>query len=136
MDGIQGAALGVKLKHLDRWNDARRRIAATYDEAFNGSDATPPAIDARCKHVYHQYTIRSNRRDELRTFLGEQGIASGVYYPIPLHLQQCFSALGYRRGQLPVSEQAASEVLSLPVFPELSDQQQAHVIAQIRAFGV
>lgn len=135
MDAIQGAVLRVKLPRLNEWSDARRRHAARYNEAFKNSKVIPPAVDEQARHVYHQYTIRSARRDALRQCLTEAEIASGIYYPIPLHLQECFADLGYERGECPVAEKAADEVLSLPIFPEMTEQQQEHVISTIQRFG-
>ncbi|MBI4580411.1 MAG: DegT/DnrJ/EryC1/StrS family aminotransferase [Planctomycetes bacterium] len=135
LDGIQAAALRVKLRRLPAWNDARRRHADRYDQAFRGSPVTPPPVEASCHHVYHQYTIRSPRRDALRAHLTAAEISSGVYYPLPLHLQPCFAYLGYRKGQLAVAERACEEVSSLPIFPEMTQAQQDHVIETIRAFS-
>jgi dTDP-4-amino-4,6-dideoxygalactose transaminase len=122
LDGIQAAVLRVKLKHVGEWNTARRERAATYNRLFNAAGLsasggplrlleTPP----EAFHVYHQYVIRTQRRDELRAFLNDRGIGTEIYYPLPLHLQKCFSYLGYREGDLPESEQAAREVLALPM---------------------
>jgi dTDP-4-amino-4,6-dideoxygalactose transaminase len=134
LDGIQGAALRVKLGKLPAWNDGRRKNAARYDEGLAGSSVVTPPVEACCHHVYHQYTIRSPRRNALREHLTANEIASGVYYPLPLHLQPCFAYLGRRRGELPVAERASEEVLSLPIFPEMSRAQQDFVIETIRAF--
>ncbi len=135
LDGIQGAALRVKLRKLPAWNDARRANAANYDAGLAGSAVTTPPVETCCHHVYHQYTIRSSRRDALKEHLAAAEIATGVYYPLPLHLQPCFAYLGGRKGQLPVSEQACQEVLSLPVFPEMTKAQQDYVIEKIRDFN-
>lgn len=135
MDGIQAAALRVKLKRLPGWTSARRAHAARYQAAFAKSSVTPPVVLAECEHVYHQYTIRSRERDALRSHLGDAGVATGIYYPLPLHLQPCFAYLGYQEGQLPVSEQASREVLSLPIFSEMTAAQQDHVIEHIVGFA-
>lgn len=135
LDGIQGAALRVKLKHLPRWNEGRRANAANYDRGLTGSPVLTPPVEDCCHHVYHQYTVRSTRRDALRAHLEAAGISSGVYYPLPLHLQPCFAYLGGCSGQLPVAEQACREVLSLPIYPEMSREQQAYVMDTIRAFS-
>ena len=135
LDGIQGAALRVKLKRLSDWTTARRRHAARYDAAFADGPVTPPAVRPECRHVYHQYTIRSTRRDALREHLTRAGVGTGLYYPLPLHLQPCFAYCGYRKGQLPASEAAAHEALSLPVFPEMTVAQQDYVIEQALAFN-
>lgn len=133
LDGIQAAALRVKLARLEDWTQRRRQHAKRYDEALADVVTVPP-VDPRCTHVYHQYTIRAASRDALRKHLADAGIGTGVYYPLPLHLQPCFADLGYREGQFPVAEQASREVLSLPIFPEMSPAQQDYVIATIRQF--
>jgi len=132
---IQAAALRAKLPRLTEWNAARRRHAALYDRALAGSAVTPPAVDPRCAHVYHQYTIRCDRRDALRARLSEAGIGSGIYYPLPLHLQPCFAHLGGRPGMCPVAEEACRQVLSLPVCPELSAAQLDYVCRTILDFA-
>lgn len=134
LDGIQGAALRVKLRHLPEWNEGRRRHADRYDRELAGAGVVTPVAEACSHHVYHQYTIRSPRRDALREHLKTAEIDTGVYYPLPLHLQPCFAYLGYRRGAMPVAEKAAQEVLSLPIYPEMSREQQGHVIEAIRSF--
>jgi dTDP-4-amino-4,6-dideoxygalactose transaminase len=135
MDGIQGAALRVKLPHVEAWNVKRREHAARYDAAFKDSAVTPPVAEEHCEHIYHQYTIRSPQRDALREHLQTNEIASAVFYPVPLHLQECFAHLGCREGQCPVAEHAVKEVLSLPVFPEMTAEQQRFVIDAVVAFG-
>jgi len=123
LDGIQGAVLNVKLKSLDRWNEKRRHHAALYDRLFAGSPVKAPKIETNNVCIYHQYTVTVPERDRLQEFLAENGIGSAVFYPKPLHLQDCFSELGYRRGDMPVAERLCDEVLSLPVYPELSPEQ-------------
>jgi len=123
LDGIQGAVLNVKLKCLDRWNETRRQHAALYDRLFAGSPVKAPKIETNNVCIYHQYTVTVPERDRLQAFLAENGIGSAVFYPKPLHLQDCFSELGYRRGDMPVAERLCDEVLSLPVYPELSPEQ-------------
>ncbi|UCD25671.1 MAG: DegT/DnrJ/EryC1/StrS family aminotransferase [Gemmatimonadota bacterium] len=135
LDTLQAAILLAKLPRLDKWNEARRRHAEIYAEGLADiADVTVPYTDRGNEHVYNQYTIRTTRRDELRSFLNERGIGSAVYYPKALHLQPCFEHLGYEGGQLPETERACSEVLSLPVYPELSADQQEVVIAAIKEF--
>lgn len=135
LDTLQAAVLLAKLPRLDEWNAARRRHADVYSEAFAGLDAVvPPTTDPRNEHVFNQYTIRVARRDELRAFLNERGIGSAVYYPKSLHMQACFEHLGYSEGQFPEAERANAEVLSLPVYPEMSAEQQEYVIAALREF--
>ena len=132
MEGIQGAVLRVKLRHLDDWTDARRAAAARYDELLvdSGVETPPPASDAR--HVYHIYAVRTASRQAWQDALKEQGIQTGVHYPVPVHLQPAFADLGYRAGQFPASERAAKEVLSLPMFPELSAEQCETVCGAVR----
>ena len=135
LDTIQAAVLLAKLPHLDRWLEARRRNAALYDELLADLEAvrTPVAGEGNF-HTYNQYTIRAERRDELRAFLADEGIGTGVYYPVPLHLQPCFRPLGYAPGDFPVAERLCREVLSLPVFPELGEKRLRAVAGAIRAF--
>ena len=129
MDAIQGAVLRVKLKHLDKWSDARRRNGARYDQLLAGLNVTRPVIYPHNESIYNQYTIRigGGRRDAVQKALAAAHIGSEIYYPLPLHLQECFAYLGYQPGSLPVSEQAAKEVLSVPIYPELTDQQMQSV---------
>jgi dTDP-4-amino-4,6-dideoxygalactose transaminase len=135
MDGIQGAVLGVKLRHLQAWTDRRRGIAARYRlELKNIGDIVLPFEDPKCYHVYHLFVIRTKHRDALQRFLSEQHIATGIAYPVPLHLQPAFSLLGYKNGDLPVSETVACECLALPMFAELTDGQQEYVVNAIRRF--
>lgn len=135
LDALQAAVLAAKLPHLEGWAEARRANAAAYDERLADLDGvTLPATDAANVHVFNQYTIRAQRRDELRAALAEQDIGTGVYYPVPLHLQACFSDLGYSAGDLPVAERLCGEVLSLPIFPELGLDRLERVADAIRAF--
>lgn len=135
LDALQAAVLRAKLPHLEGWSAARRRNAAYYDAAFaDVADIVTPWIDPANTSIYNQYTIRVPWRDELQAFLKERGIGSNVYYPLPLHLQPCFAYLGYAEGACPEAERAAREVLSLPVYPELTTAQLDEVIAAVRAF--
>jgi dTDP-4-amino-4,6-dideoxygalactose transaminase len=135
LDALQAAVLRAKLPHLESWSAARRRNAAYYDAAFaDVSDIGTPWVDPVNTSIYNQYTIRVPRRDELQAYLKTCGIGSNVYYPLPLHLQPCFAYLGYREGECPEAERAAREVLSLPVFPELTTAQLDEVIAAVRKF--
>jgi dTDP-4-amino-4,6-dideoxygalactose transaminase len=147
MDAIQAAVLRVKLAHIADWNQRRQQHAATYDQLLadsgltsnHGSDESGAPVrllsrSPQAKHVFHQYVIRAQRRDELRKFLAERSIGSEVYYPLPLHLQPVFSYLGLKPGDLPVSEQAASEVLALPMFPELTESEIRLVVENIADF--
>jgi dTDP-4-amino-4,6-dideoxygalactose transaminase len=141
LDAIQAAVLRVKLKRVDSWNQARRERAALYDRLFLESKLTGesspiqlPQTSARAFHVFHQYVVRAERRDALREFLTARRIGSEVYYPIPLHLQSCFAYLGHREGDFPESERAAREVLALPMFPELTEDEQRRVVEAITEF--
>lgn len=135
LDTIQAAVLLAKLPHLAEWSEARARNAARYDEAFAGhADVCPPRIDPANTHIYNQYTIRVPRRDQLQARLKERGIATAIYYPLPLHLQPCFEHLEYRKGSLPASEAAALSVISLPVYPEMPREHQDAVIGAVREF--
>ncbi|MGH9631852.1 MAG: DegT/DnrJ/EryC1/StrS family aminotransferase, partial [Bryobacteraceae bacterium] len=123
MEGLQGAVLGVKLKHLEEWTEGRRRAAALYDRHLEGAPVTRPEASPYARHVYHTYTIRTSRsRDTLQAALKSEGIQTAVHYHLPVHLQPAYAGLGYSKGDLPESEQAAAEVLSLPMYPELSEE--------------
>jgi dTDP-4-amino-4,6-dideoxygalactose transaminase len=135
LDTMQAAVLLAKLPHLAPWSARRREHAAYYTAALSGlAGVKPPLVAPNNEHIFHQYTLRVERRDALQEHLKSKGIGSAIYYPLPLHLQPCFSALGYRRSQLPESERAAAEVLSLPVYPELRREQLDYVIDAIRGF--
>jgi dTDP-4-amino-4,6-dideoxygalactose transaminase len=143
LDAIQAAVLRVKLPHLERWNQQRRACAATYDRLLTQSGLAsgkasdpvrPLGVSPHAHHVYHQYVIRARRRDDLRQFLTDRNIGSEIYYPIPIHLQPVFAYLGYREGDLPESERAAREVLALPMFPELTEDEQQWVVESIAEF--
>jgi len=124
MDGIQGAILSVKLKHLPAWTEGRRRNAALYGELLKGvKGVTIPAEAAYGKHVYHIYAIRVPNRDRLIAALAEKDIHCGIHYPIPVHLLDAYKSLGHRNGAFPIAEKAASEFVSLPMFPELTTDQ-------------
>jgi len=140
--------LRVTLKHIDRWNQQRRSVAAKYEGLFHATglvkdkatrvDAQAPVAllqtSPEAFHIYHQYVVRAWRRDELRSFLTGRGISTEIYYPVPLHLQQSFTDLGYKAGDLPESERAARESLALPMFPELRDNEQQRVVTAIAEF--
>jgi len=135
LDSLQAAVLLAKLPHLEGWSAKRREHAAYYTRGLADLPAVrPPAVDAANEHIFHQYTLRVERRDELQAHLKRHGIGSAIYYPVPLHLQPCFSHLGYRPGRLPESERASAEVLSLPVYPELTQGQLDCVIETIGGF--
>ncbi len=145
LDTIQAAVLLVKLRHIERWNRERRERAKTYDGLFHSYGLAEdgiypsrgvllPYVDPRATHVFHQYVIRAPRRDALKTFLAERGIGSEIYYPLPLHLQASLKKLGYAEGAFPESERAAKEVLALPMFPELTHEEQERVVTGIADF--
>jgi dTDP-4-amino-4,6-dideoxygalactose transaminase len=138
LDALQAALLSVKLPHLERWNEARRGRAAAYSRRFGeagiaGGSVVVPERGGD-EHVFHQYVIRVERRDELREHLTRAGVETQVYYPVPLHRQPCFARLGFRAGQFPHAEQASRECLALPIYPELSDDQLEYVVDTITAF--
>ena len=135
LDAVQAAVLEIKLARLDEWTAGRQANAAYYDEALGDVDGlrTPPVGPGK-RHIYNQYVLRCERRDELKDFLKERGVGSAIYYPLSLHEQTCFADLGYKRGQFPESERAADETLSIPVNPDLREDERAYVAEQVRAF--
>lgn len=135
MDGFQGAVLSVKLKHLPAWNDARKRNARLYDELLADADdvITPVEVD-RAGHVYHVYAIRTKDRDALINYLAEKNVYCGIHYPIPIHLQNAYSFLGKGKGSFPVAEKCAEQLVSLPMFPELSEEQIEYVVRETKHF--
>jgi dTDP-4-amino-4,6-dideoxygalactose transaminase len=139
LDALQAAILRVKLRYLETWANGRTKRAQCYRDLFDerrilGFVSCPPVIAANIHHVYNQFTIRAQRRDELKEHLLKAGVPSEIYYPVCLHLQKAFSSFGYHPGQLPIAENASQEVLSLPVYPELSDAQQDAVVQGIESF--
>ena len=148
LDAMQAAVLRVKLKHIDDWNQARRMLACRYHGLFISSGLVQSGAQSvsaqvpiallttmpEAYHIYHQYVVRAFRQDGLRSFLTKQGIGTEIYYPVPLHLQECFAYLGYKAGDLPESERASKEVLALPMFPELREDEQQRVVAAIAEF--
>jgi dTDP-4-amino-4,6-dideoxygalactose transaminase len=144
LDSLQAAILEVKLRYLPKWNQQRRNVAARYDELFHecgvASGATVkdgivlPFTDLRAIHIFHQYVIRAPRRDELRQYLTDRQIGSEIYYPLPLHQQTSLAGLGYKHGDFPISEAAAAEVLALPMYPELREDEQQTVVDTIASF--
>ena len=135
LDALQATVLAVKLRHLDAWTAARRANAERYGQLLSGVPVTlPAAAPCSTRHIYNQYVIRSERRDELQAFLRERGIGSDIYYPIPLHLQRCFADLGYQAGDFPESEKAALESLALPVYPELPAESLEWVCRSVADF--
>ncbi|WNB92697.1 DegT/DnrJ/EryC1/StrS family aminotransferase [Bacillus sp. NEB1478] len=137
LDELQAAILNVKFPHLDEWSNLRREKAENYTKLLNeqlGDKVVTPFIADYSHHIFHQYTIRVERRDELQKYLQEQGVSTMIYYPKPLHLQPVFAELGYKEGDLPVTEKAAEEAISLPMFPELKIEQQQYVVEKIAEF--
>ena len=134
LDSLQAAILGVKLKYLDGWNEGRRRVAQRYNELLASLPVTTPYESSDAYHVYHQYTIRAPQRDALAAYLKERGIGTMIYYPVPLHRQRLYASLGYEENNLPVSQAASQDVLSLPMYPELTEAQQVTVAKTIREF--
>ncbi|NWG04819.1 MAG: DegT/DnrJ/EryC1/StrS family aminotransferase [Syntrophaceae bacterium] len=139
LDTMQAAILLVKFKYLETWTQERQKKAERYDRLFKEhlpmiEGLTLPMTQYQNRHIFHQYVIRTPQRDRLKKFLAEEGIGTDIYYPLPLHLQECFSFLKYQRGDLPVSEKASEEVLALPIYPELKEEQQMVVVDRMRAF--
>ncbi|MBV6522955.1 MAG: UDP-2-acetamido-2-deoxy-3-oxo-D-glucuronate aminotransferase [Gemmatimonadaceae bacterium] len=135
LDALQAAVLVAKLPHLAHWSAGRRANAAYYNSAFaDVPEVTTPVVAPENESIFNQYTLRVDRRDELQAYLKSKGIGSAIYYPLPLHLQPCFAYLGYKEGALPEAERAAKEVLSLPIYPELTSEQLDEVAGTVRAF--
>jgi dTDP-4-amino-4,6-dideoxygalactose transaminase len=139
LDAMQAAILLVKFRYLENWTAERQKKADHYRLLFNDFLSSVeglelPTVQYQNRHIFHQYVIRAPERDHLKQFLMEQGIGTDVYYPLPLHLQECYSFLKYRRGDLPISEKASEEVLALPIYPELTEGQQARVVEAIKQF--
>jgi dTDP-4-amino-4,6-dideoxygalactose transaminase len=139
LDALQAAILLTKFKHLEDWTKHRQKKAERYQSLF--SDLLPlvsglrlPKTEYQNRHIFHQYVISVPGRDQLRQFLTQEGIGTEIYYPIPLHLQECYSFLKYKKGDFPNSEKASEQVLALPIYPELAEDQQDHVVDRIRAF--
>jgi len=134
LDTLQAAVLRVKLRYLDGWNEARRAHAQQYNDLLQESSVTTPEVPAYATPVWHLYVIRSEKRDGLRTYLAEQGISAIMHYPTPIHLQPAYAELGYRSGDFPVTERFSDQVLSLPMYAELTDEQIAQVVRSVREF--
>jgi len=137
LDELQAAVLNVKFPHLNEWSEQRREHAEYYTHLLNeqvGEHVTTPVEKEGNYHVFHQYTIRVEKRDELQAFLKENGVQTMIYYPLPLHVQPVFKDLGYKEGDLPIAEMAAKEALSLPMFPELKKEQQDYIVEKIKEF--
>jgi dTDP-4-amino-4,6-dideoxygalactose transaminase len=138
LDALQAAVLQVKLKYVEGWTNKRRLNAERYQQCFQDAGLleriTLPYVDRANFHVYNQFTIRTPDRDQLSAYLTQHGVGNKIYYPVPLHLQECYQELGYRKGQLPVSEKAAKDVLSIPIYSELTSEQIAYVVETIKGF--
>jgi dTDP-4-amino-4,6-dideoxygalactose transaminase len=138
LDALQAAILSVKMRHLERWTQSRQRQASRYESLFAANGLNElikvQSVPVGCLHVYNQFVIQCNERDQLRAFLRDNGIPTEVYYPQPLHLQQAFRYLGYQSGQFPQAEAACRKALALPIYPELGEENQATVVAAIRSF--
>lgn len=134
LDTIQSAVLLVKLKLLDKWNISRRKIALSYNKLLKNLPVITPEIPDDSEHVFHLYVIRSEKRNQLSEFLSKKGISTGLHYPIPIHLQKAYSKLGYKRGDFPVSEKLAGEILSLPIYPELKETDVEYIAKSIKQF--
>lgn len=134
LDTLQAAILRTKLDKLDEWNEARRRNAQLYNELLKDSNVVTPIKSDFAKHVYHLYVIRVKNRDRLQAYLQSKGISTGIHYPIPIHLQEAYQSLEYKRGDFPVTEKYANEILSLPMFPELTFEQIKYVVQEIKNF--
>jgi len=133
LDALQAAILNVKLKYLPKWIDQRRKNAKFYDERL--PEVVKPIVEAEgAKHSYYMYVIRTPKRDKLKKFLEEKGIGCGIHYPIPLHLQPAYSHLGYKKGDFPVAEKLSKEILSIPVYPELTTEQMNYIVESIKEF--
>ena len=132
LEGVQGAVLGVKMGYIEAWTESRRRLARRYNEALAPLGIVTPAPDEAGRHVYHVYAIRTTERERLQAHLAARSIATNIHYPIPVHLQRAFAELGHQPGDFPHAEAAANEVLSLPMYPELTDELQDEVIAALR----
>lgn len=134
LDTMQAAVLKVKLPYLDSWNESRRRAAETYARLLQNTSVIAPKTADYAEHIFHLYVVRVADRDALMDHLKEMGVATGLHYPVPIHLQQAYSELGYERGDFPVTEAYADEIVSLPMYPELDDEKIAYVVDGIRSF--
>lgn len=132
LDEMQAAVLRVKLNYIQKWNDSRKQHAHTYNELLKDTGIILPTEREDSLHVYHLYTIQSEKRDEIIKYLSENGIASGVYYPIPVHLQEVYQELGYKKGELSVAEDACTKTFALPLYPEMTKEQQHYVVDKIK----
>lgn len=135
LDEIQAAILRIKLQKLDEWNNIRRKNAKFYNEQLKDTEYVTPFEDNNVKHVYHLYILQSERRTELIKFLKDKGIATGVYYPVPLHLQKAYKDLGYKEGDLPNAEYLSHRTFAIPIFPELTNEEKEYIVKNLREYG-
>jgi len=134
LDSIQAAVLNVKLNYIDQWNEMRRQNAEKYNERLKDTPAITPFVADTNEHIYHQYTIQVDDREGLQAYLKENEIATGIHYPIPLHLQPAYQSLGYKKGDFPVAEEVSSHVVSLPMYPELPEEHIDYTTEHIKKF--
>jgi len=134
LDALQAAVLSVKIKYLHGWSKKRSENAWLYEQLFQGMDIATPYVEPHNAHVYNQYTIRVKERDDLRAHLKAYGIGTALYYPLPLHLQECYAHLGHKEGDLPESEKASRETMSIPICPELTEEQQKYIVKAVQRF--
>ena len=135
LDAIQAAVLRVKLKHLNEWNEKRRNNAQLYNEFLKESNVETPIEKTGCKHIYHLYVVRSKKRDKLVESLGRKGISTGIHYPVPIHLQKAYEELNLKKGSFPITEKCSDEILSLPMFAELSEEEIKYIAEKIKEFN-
>lgn len=133
MEGIQGAVLNIKLKYLDEWNEKRRKSASLYNKLLKGTELVLPYEDEYSKSIYHLYVVLSSKRDQIAQHLQQNGVATGLHYPVPVHLQKAYSNLSYRESDFPFAERNARECLSLPIFPEMTEGQVEYVVSKIKS---
>ncbi|MBD3382614.1 MAG: aminotransferase class I/II-fold pyridoxal phosphate-dependent enzyme [candidate division Zixibacteria bacterium] len=134
LDTLQAAILSVKLKYLDQWTEKRRANAAFYDQKLSGLPLTLPKENSNCYHIYNQYTIATEKRDDLIEYLNDNGVACAIYYPVPLHAQKCYSYLNYDSDDFPVAERLSRQVLSIPIFPDLTDEEKEYVVQKLTEY--
>jgi len=135
LDEIQAAILRIKLPHLDEWNDKRRQNARYYNEELKDIKLVTPYEDEEVKHIYHMYILQSEKREEIVSYLKEKGIATGIYYPVPLHLQKAYTNLGYKEGDMPNAEYLSKRTFAIPMFAELTEEEMKYIVQAIKGFG-
>lgn len=135
LDEIQAAILRIKLPYLDQWNEKRRQIARYYNEELKDAKLVTPYEDDKVRHIYHMYVLQSERREETVAYLKEKGIATGIYYPVPLHLQKAYENLGYKEGDMPNAEYLSKRTFAIPMFPELTEEEMKYIVQALKEFG-